>query len=221
MDNNDINTLCKKLIYSIARKYSYSGNDLEDLYQVGALGLSKAIKNYKSDKSAKFTSYAHFYIEGEIIKYVRENRMIKVKQDLYNLNKEIVKAKEYLEQKYLKSPTISEIAFFLSRSEDEIMEAMESVQSVKSLDYNLNDNDFKEVNLYDYNSYHEKMYDEDILMVRDEVRNLSDYERNLIIKRYYEDKSQLETSKDLGISQVQVSRCESKILKKMKANIMV
>ena len=58
-------------------------------------------------------------------------------------------------------------------------------------------------------------------MVRDEVRNLNDYERNLIIKRYYEDKSQLETSKDLGISQVQVSRCESKILKKMKANIMI
>ena len=152
MDNNDINTLCKKLIYSIARKYSYNENDLEDLYQVGALGLSKAIKNYKSDKSAKFTSYAHFYIEGEIIKYVRENRMIKVKQDLYNLNKEIIKAKEYLEQKYLKTPTISEIAFFLSRSEDEIMEAMESVQSVKSLDYNLSDNDEKEVNLYDYNS---------------------------------------------------------------------
>lgn len=221
MENNDMAILCKKLIYSIARKYSYNESDLEDLFQVGALGLSKALNNYKKEKNAKFTSYAHFYIEGEIIKYVRENRMIKINQDMYNLNKEINKAKEYLEQKYSKSPTISELAFFLDRSESEISDAIKSVQSVHSLDYDLSGNDEKEVNLYDYNEYNEKRFDEDILTLREEIKNLPLNERMLIIKRYYEDKSQMETSREMGISQVQVSRCENKILKKMRSNIFV
>lgn len=220
MDNKDISVLCKKLIYSIAKKYSYSGNDMEDLYQVGALGLSKAIKNYKENKNAKFTSYAHFYIEGEINKYVRENRMIKINQDLYNLNKDINKAKEYLEQKYSRSPSISELAFFLDRSEKDIILALENVQCVKSLDYDMSD-DTGENNLYNYSEYNEKMYDEDILMVRDEFRKLSDDEKRLLYKRYFEDKSQNETSYELGISQVQVSRYENKILKKMRTHMMV
>lgn len=220
MDNNEIAYLCKKLVYSIARKYSYNESDLEDLYQVGNVGLSKAMKNYKDDKNAKFSSYAHFYIEGEIIKYVRGNRLIKVNQELSSLNREINKAKEYLAQKYMKEATIEEIALFLDKEPSEIEEAINSSLTVKSLDYELNmEDEGKDVSLYDYEAYVEKGYDENILTVREELRKLAPKERRIILSRYYQDKSQSETSKELGMTQVQVSRTESKILAKLRNNI--
>lgn len=220
MNDNEMASLCKKLVYSIARKYSYNESDLEDLYQVGNVGLSKAMKNYKEDKNAKFSSYAHFYIEGEIIKYVRGNRLIKVNQELSNLKKEINKAREYLTQKYMKDATIEEIALFLNRDVSEIEEAINSSLSVRSLDYELNaDEEGKDINLYNYEAYIEKGYDENILTVREEVRKLDPKERRIILSRYYQDKSQSETSKELGMTQVQVSRTESKILAKIRTNI--
>lgn len=220
MEDNEIAYLCKKLVYSIARKYSYNESDLEDLYQVGNVGLSKAMKNYKEGKNAKFSSYAHFYIEGEIIKYVRGNRLIKVNQETSSLNKEINKAKEYLAQKYMREATIEEIALFLDRDTSEIEDAINSTLAVKSLDYELNsEEEGKDVSLYDYEAYIEKGYDENILTVREEVRKLSPQERKLILSRYYQDKSQSETSKELGMSQVQVSRTENKILAKMRTSM--
>lgn len=220
MKENELAYSCKKLVYAIARKYSYNESDLEDLYQVGNVGLSKAIKNYKDDKNAKFSSYAHFYIEGEIIKYVRGNRLIKVNQDLSNLNREINKAREYLTQKYMRDATVEELALFLDKDVREIEEAINSSQTVKSLDYELNrDDEGKDVSLYDYEKYVEKRYDEDILTVREEVRKLDPKERRIILSRYYQDKSQSETSKELGMSQVQVSRTETKILAKMRTSI--
>lgn len=221
MDDNETVLLCKKLVYSIARKYSRNDSDLEDLYQVGNVGLSKALKNYKDDKNAKFSSYAHFYIEGEIIKYVRNNRIIRINGDLSRLNKDINKAKEYLAQKYMREATIDEIALFLDKDTQEIEDAVNSALMVKSLDYELNyDDDGKNVNLYDYESYTEKRYNEDILTVREEIRRLDSKERSIILSRYYQDKSQTETSKSLGMTQVQVSRTESKILAKMRDRIM-
>ena len=220
MEREEIALLCKKLVYSIARKYSKNESDLEDLYQVGNVGLSKAMANYKEGKNAKFSSYAHFYIEGEILKYIRENRPIKVNNNLTRLNRDIIRAKEYLLQTYMREPTVEQIALFLDKTPQEIEEAITSSLSVKSLDYELNaEEEGKDVNLYDYSSYIEKGYDEDILTVREEIRKLDPKERRIIISRYYEDKSQNETSRELGMSQVQLSRTETKILAKIRNNI--
>ena len=220
MEREEIALLCKKLVYSIARKYSKNESDLEDLYQVGNVGLSKAMANYKEGKNAKFSSYAHFYIEGEILKYIRENKPIKVNNNLTRLNRDIIRAKEYLLQTYMREPTIEQIALFLDKTPQEIEDAITSSLSVKSLDYELNaEEEGKDVNLYDYSSYIEKGYDEDILTVREEIRKLEPKERRIIISRYYEDKSQNETSKELGMSQVQLSRTETKILAKIRNNI--
>lgn len=220
MNNEELAELCKKMVYSIARKYSYNDSDLEDLYQVGNVGLSKAILNYNKDKNAKFTSYAHFYIEGEILKYVRENSLIKVNPEYIHLNRSINKVKEYLSQHLMREPTIEEIALYLEESPRTIENAINCTKTVKSLDYELNEEDEgKSVNLYDYEKYIEKGYDEDILTVKEEIRKLPQDERKIIIGRYYEDKSQNELSKELGMSQVQVSRTETKILKKIRTNI--
>ena len=120
----------------------------------------------------------------------------------------------------MREPTIEQIALFLDKTPQEIEDAITSSLSVKSLDYELNaEEEGKDVNLYDYSSYIEKGYDEDILTVREEIRKLDPKERRIIISRYYEDKSQNETSKELGMSQVQLSRTETKILAKIRNNI--
>lgn len=212
--------LYDKLVYAIARKYSYNEYELEDLYQVGQIGLTKAKQNYKKDSNAKFSSYAHFYIKGEILKYLRENRLVKVNPEILKLNTSINKVKEYLSQKYMREPSIEELSIYLETDPSTIEYAININQNIKSLDYELNKEDEgKNINLYDYESYIEKGYNEDIIMLKDELERLPIDEKNLIIARYFEDKSQNETSKELGMSQVQVSRTESKILKKLKNNI--
>lgn len=216
MDNNTIIEY-RKLIYSIARKYSYNDNDLEDLYQVGNIGLLNALENYKSENGTKFSTYAHFYIKGEILKYIRENKLIKVNNDLDKLSRSINRVRDHLIQVKEKEPTLEEIAEFLEIPIETVYDAINSSMSIKSLDYELTDN--KDNNLYDYEAYIEKGYNEDILDLREELERLPKEEKELIINRYFYDRSQKETSGELGISQVQVSRKESKILNKIRNNI--
>ncbi len=208
----------KTLVYSIARKYSHNKDDLEDLYQVGNIGLSYALANYKKGCGAKFSTYAHFYIKGEIIKYLRENKPIKVNYEVDKLYRSICKVKEYLTQKNLKEPSLYDIADYLEVPINDVITALNCSSSVKSMDYNLS-NDENETNLYDYEAYVEKGYDDDVLSIKEEISKLPEEDRRLIISRFYEDKSQLETSRDLGISQVQVSRKEGKILAKIRNNL--
>lgn len=206
-----------KMIYSIAHKYSF-GTDFEDLCQVGQVGLLKAYENYDKDVGSNFSSYAYLYIKGEILKYIRENRVIKVSKDMLALNKSILKAKEVLSQKMMREPTKSELALFLEMDEEKIDEAMVATEYVKSLDYELND-DGRELTMYDSIRYEEKGYNDNILDLKDELNKLPIEERKLIIERYYNDKSQQETSRELGISQVQVSRNEAKILTKLRGKL--
>ena len=115
MDNETIK-LFEKLVYKIAKKYSYNNEEFEDLYQVGNIGLINALSNYKKDSNTKFSTYAYFYIKGEILKYIRENRSIKVGNDIQALSRAINKVKEHLIQINMKEPTIVEIAEYLEVS---------------------------------------------------------------------------------------------------------
>lgn len=206
-----------KMIYKIAHKYCF-GNDFEDLCQVGQIGLLKALENFNPEVGSDFSTYAYMYIRGEILKYVRENKVIKINKDLITLNKSINSAREALTQKMMRVPTNEELAMFLEIPEEKITEAYLATEYVRSLDYELND-EGKELTMYDSISYEEKGYNDNILDLKEELEKLSEVERNLIIARYYEDKSQQETSKILGMSQVQVSRNETKILSKLKSKL--
>ncbi len=203
------------MVYKIAHKYSFGG-DFEDLCQVGQIGLMKAYEKFNKDLGTDFTSYAYIYIKGEILKYIKENRVVKINNDLFALNKSISHAREVLTQKYMRVPTNSELALFLEIPLEKVNEAMIANEYAKSLDYVLNEDDEKELTLYDSIKYEEKGYDERILDLKDEINSLDDTEKRLIFARYYEDKSQQETSEMLGISQVQVSRNEAKILTKLR-----
>lgn len=205
------------MIYKIAHKYSF-GSDFEDLCQVGQIGLMKAYEKYDVSYGSDFSSYAYIYIKGEILKYIRENKVIKVSKDLLSLNKSVSNAREVLTQKMMRTPTNEELALFLEIPEEKITEASMATEYVRSLDYELND-DGKELTMYDSVRYDEKGYNDDILDLREELSRLPEEEQKLIFARYYEDKSQQETSEILGMSQVQVSRHENKILTKLKTKL--
>ena len=207
----------EKLVYSIINKYSFFG-EIDDLYQVGMMGLLKACENYNSEFNTKFSTYAHTYILGEVLKYIRDNKAVRTSRDLIRLNSRIEKSREILSQKLMREVSNSEIASFLEIDEKLVDEAIIASNHVKSLDYELND-EGKELNLYDSIMYDEKGFDSEIIDLKDSLESLDEEERRLIRYRYFDDKTQSEISSELGISQVQVSRKEAKILQKLKKDL--
>ncbi len=204
----------EKLVYSVVNKYGYGRNDIEDLYQIGMQGLEEAKKKFNDCYNTKFSTFAYFYIKGRVLRHINENRMIKVNKDLLKLKTLILKAKEMLDQRNMRETTLDEIASFLEVPINKIIEAIDATESIKSLDYELND-EGKELNLYDSIWYEEKGYNDEILDLKDAINDLDEDEKKLISLRYFQDKTQAQASKELGMTQVQVSRCESKILVKL------
>ena len=203
-------------IVAYASKFRYY-YDMDDLIQVGRIGLLNALDHYDPSQNTKFSSYAFLYIKGEILKYVRENKNIKISKELSSLVKPIERAREILRQRLQKEPTIDEVSHFLEIDRSVIEEVMLSQEFVRSLDYALNEDDEgKEMNLYHTLAYEEVGYDADVLDLKQAVEDLDEEERKLISCRYFEDMTQSETSKVLGVNQVKVSREETKILKKLR-----
>ena len=196
------------LVYRIIYKYP-SRFDKNDLYQVGMMGLVEAYKHYKECYDTKFSTFAYYYIIGEVNKYIRENSYLKVGRNFIELKKRILKAKEEMIQKLGREPTNLEISLFLEVDEALIEEALLATEEVDSLD-----------DVYDQISSDDSLDTRaDIFDLRNELDKLSVEEKRLIYNRYYQDMTQMETSKSLGISQVQVSRNEAKILQKLKTRL--
>ena len=202
----------EKLIYSIAN-YFKNYNSMEDLYQAGCLGLINAYKRYNPNLNCKFTTYAYTYILGEMRKLVREDKGIKISREISKLNLKIEKAYVLLSQKLMKEPSITEIANYLEIPEFYVSEAINSLNKIKSIDEPIS-SDGKEYTLNDIIGKEENI--DDLILLRDSLKNLTNEEKILIENRYMNDYTQTETSKLVGISQVQVSRKEQKILQKLK-----
>lgn len=203
------------LVYSIINKYSYYF-DKDDLYQVGMIGLMNAYDHYKDDKNTKFSSFAYFYILGEVKKYIRESNLLKVSRDLVKLNTSIDKARDYLTQKLGYIPSNEEIALFLEID----VKKLEEAELANSLVTSLDKSDEEEVEIYNYYGYEEKSYKEELLDLREELSKLSEFDKKILEKRYNEGLTQSEISKELGINQVKVSRCEKEILTKLRRRLM-
>ena len=176
------------------------------------IGLINALKNYDENFGVKFSTYAYTYVFGEINKYVRENKNLKVSKDTIKLKKSIEKTKDILRQKLLREPTTLELSLILEMDEEKILEVDSINDNTKSLDYELSFND----NLYNYVQFENKQINPDILDLKTELNKLESDEKKLIYKRYFNDLTQSETSKELGISQVQVYRKETKVLEKLR-----
>lgn len=206
----------ESLIWAIAQKFPYYKNK-EDLFQVGCVGLIESYKNFNKDLGTKFSSYAYFYILGEMKKLVREDKNIKISRDINKLNLRIEKVYYLLIQKLNRTPTTKEIAEAINVSEDLVVSALNARNAVQSMEEPIN-NDGKEI------TYHELIGDkkQDIDMLLDlkyELKNLPADEKDLIYKRYLYNKTQSEIARELNTSQVQISRKEQKILSKLRSNL--
>lgn len=179
------------------------------------LGLVEARNNFDQSLDVKFSTYAYYYILGEITKYIRESKNIKISKDMIKLNKSINKAMEVMTQRLGRNPSTLELSLFLDIDEEKINEVLIATQDVQSLDYSY---DEESNDLYNIISDKDTIKDE-LIDLKEELKRLNPEEKQLIKQRYYEDLTQTEISKQTGISQVQISRKESKILEKLKKNL--
>ncbi len=205
----------KNLIYAITRYFEKYSNK-EDLFQAGCIGMIMAYKKYKPEMNVKFTTYAYPYILGEMKKLVSHDKNIKVSRSIQLLSLKIEKSKIILSQKLMREPTNFELAEFLEIPIQLIDEAINSSKTIYSLDEPLND-EGKEMTLQDTIGKSDNL--DELLMLKDALTNLTPFERELITKRYVNDLTQQQTANELGLTQVQVSRGEQKILTKLKSKL--
>lgn len=205
----------KNLIYSITRYFEKYSNK-EDLFQAGCIGMIMAYKNYKPNMNVKFTTYAYPYILGEMKKLVSTDKSIKVGRNIQLLNLKIEKARIILNQKLMREPNNLELSEFLEIPVDLISDAINSTKPIYSIDEPLND-EGKEITLQDTIGKSDNI--DELLMLKEALINLTPFERKIIHKRYMDDLTQQQTANELGITQVQVSRGEKKILTKLKSKL--
>ncbi len=210
-----------RLVLSVIQRFVNRGENMDDLFQIGCIGLIKAIDNFDTSHNVKFSTYAVPMIIGEIRRYLRDNNQIRVSRSLRDIAYKALKAKEEYISKHSKEPTIDELAKMLDLSKEEVVFALESIQDPISL--------------------HEPAYNDgtDTIFVMDQVKDtkntdkhrlenialseamkrLTDREKHIISLRFFSGRTQMEVADEIGISQAQVSRLEKGALERMKKYI--
>lgn len=204
----------KNLIYKIAHSYSGCAN-MDDLFQVGCIGIINAYKNYNDNYNTKFSTYAYNYILGEITNYLKSDRLLKMHGDNSKIYKLYEKAKEYLISKKGYTPTYKEICEFMGISEYDLYNAINNNTEIMSIDSEIKD----DLYLRDVIGEDNSEYIDTKLDLKNIINGLDLNDRELINYRYYQDFTQSETASLMGMTQVQVSRRENKILSKMKSEM--
>ena len=209
------------LVTSISKKFTNRGYEYEDIYQIGCMGLVKAIKNFDEKYNVKFSTYAVPMIIGEIKRFLRDDGMIKVSRNVKSLAKKLHFDKEALTKKLNREPTVEELAQFSGMDKEVILFALESSASMQYLYEVIHQDDGSPVLLIDKlseNAIEDKNITEK-LALKEALRNLDTKSRQIIVLRYFKDKTQIQVAKMLGISQVQVSRIEKKVLQEMRKQL--
>ena len=210
------------LIKSVIKRYINKGIEFDDLYQLGCLGFLKAINNFDSNFNVKFSTYAVPMIAGEVKRFLRDNGIIKVSRSTKQLNLQINKFIEEYVGLYEKAPQIEIIAEEFNITKQEVVYCMESSRLPISLTTTIKDDDSsKEMYLYekveDENNSLEKNMDKELLY--SVIQTLPARDKKIIMLRYFRDKTQKEIAIEMGVSQVQISRLENKILNELKNKI--
>ncbi len=210
------------LIWSIVRRFLNRGYEGEDLFQIGCIGMLKAIDRFDVEYNVAFSTYAVPLIAGEIRRFLRDDGIIKISRTIKeNQNKIIAETEKFRETNHVE-PTIEQLSELCSLSKEDVVTAIESLRNVESIDKEADSTgDGNSVSIMDRlvdKTNHENMV-VDRLLIRQLLDTLEEKERNIIILRYYKNKTQSDIAKEIGITQVQVSRLEKKILKKLKKQI--
>lgn len=206
------------LVWSIVRRFTGRGYEPEDLFQIGSIGLMKAIDKFDLTYDVRFSTYAVPMITGEIKRFLRDDGMIKVSRSIKEMGLKVKNVREELIYRLGREPTVEEIAGEIGASKEEVAASIEAGAEVESLYRSVNSSDDNSLLLIDKieeeTSAQEEMLNR--MVLRDLLTALSDKEREIIVRRYYYNETQSQIAVKLGISQVQVSRLEKKILKQMR-----
>ncbi|MCI8502595.1 MAG: RNA polymerase sporulation sigma factor, SigF/SigG family [Dorea sp.] len=209
------------LVWCIVKRFMNRGVEAEDLFQIGSIGLLKAIDKFDLTYNVKFSTYAVPMISGEIKRFLRDDGMIKVSRSLKELAYKAYLCQERLQESLGREPLLSEIAQELSVSIEELTMAMEASGDIESLQKSIYQKDGQEIRLMDKLPGQERQEDKilDHMVLGNLLMSLEQTERQLIYLRYFANRTQTQVGEELGISQVQVSRMEKKILKQMREKI--
>ena len=209
-----------RLVLSVIQRFTGRGEDIDDLFQIGVIGLMKAIDNFDLTKEVRFSTYCVPMISGELRRYLRDSSHVKVSRSLRDLAYKALQSKERLTSNLQREPTMDEIAADIGEKRSDVVIALESISDPVSL-YEPVYSD-SEDNLYimdqisDMNDVESRM---DELTIRDAIRGLGQREQNILYLRFFRGKTQMEVAGEIGISQAQVSRLEKSAINCIKNSI--
>lgn len=206
-----------RLVMSIIGRFRHRGFDMEDLFQVGSIGLVKAIDQFNLEFDVRFSTYAVPKIIGEIKRYIRESSPIRVSRSLKELASKAIQAKDELTARLGRSPTVSELAEHLEIAKEQLVTALDAVAPVQSLHQVIHEDEGTPVLLEDQIAVQDNYQPE--MLLKEVIKQLDPEERRLLMLRYFAEKSQSEVAATLGISQAQVSRIEKRILQQIRKEL--
>ncbi len=207
-----------RLVLSVIQRFSNRGEYIDDLFQVGCIGLIKSIDNFDLSQNVKFSTYAVPMIIGEIRRYLRDNNAIRVSRSLRDTAYKALQVRSELLNKNLKDPSIVDIAKEMGIPSEEVVFALDAIQDPISLFEPIYHDGGDTIYVMDQVS-DEKSHDDnwlEELSIQDAMRHLNDREKHILLLRFFKGKTQMEVAEEIGISQAQVSRLEKSALKHMK-----
>lgn len=209
------------LVWCIVKRFFNRGAEMEDLFQIGSIGLLKAIDKFDLSYDVKFSTYAVPMISGEIKRFLRDDGMIKVSRTLKELAYKAVLAQEEFRRAKGYEPALEDLSEHMQVDKEDLIMAMEANSEIESLHKTIYQKDGHEIQLMDKLEEQEQREERILnhLLLKELIEQLGHEERKLIYLRYFANKTQAEVGKILGISQVQVSRMEKRVLKQMRDNL--
>jgi len=207
-----------KLVFNLVKRFQNRGYELEDLFQIGCIGLMKAIDKFDSSYNVKFSTYAVPMIVGEIRRFLRDDNPVKVSRSVKETAYKVQQVRDLLTARLGKEPTVGEVAAELGISREEVVNAMEAAQTPASIYETLHQDDGDPIYLLDQlkSEEHGDTPWLESLSVKELLNRLPERDRLIITWRFFEDKTQSDIAGRLGLSQVQVSRLERQALKKLR-----
>lgn len=207
-----------KLVFNLVQRFENRGYDLEDLFQIGTIGLMKAIDKFDFSYNVKFSTYAVPMIIGEIRRFLRDDSPVKVSRSLKEIAFKVSQAKEELNRELGREPTIGEIAEKLEVPQEDIVNALEAVQTPGSIHETLYQDEGDPIYVIDQLRSEEEQENRwfDRIALKDVLKELPEKQRMVIVMRFFEDKTQTQVAKAMGLSQVQISRLERQALNNIK-----
>lgn len=207
-----------RLVLSVIRRFFSKGENADDLFQIGCVGLIKAIDNFEMEQNVQFSTYAVPMIIGEVKRYLRDNNSIRVSRSIRELSYKIAMEKERYIKENDREPTLEELAKILEVQKEDIVMSIDAIQVPVSLQEPINGKDMDNINLEDQISDKKNCdnYWAESITIAEAMKKLNDKEKTIVSKRFFEGRTQIEIAEEIGISQAQVSRLEKNAINHIK-----